>query len=188
MTTAVLAEFDFIPAFLPLPVMSSFVDRHRRHRPGMRRLEDISKREHLEIPHIAADDVAVFPGQLINNEKLQREAGKSSLIKLINLFFLEGLSWQFFDPVKISTDTLDAARAFFESLPDSVPLPTIIPDGEDGLTVHWAMSGHHVLLVIDGWKLHLVQKAGTQHAEYFDDLDFDGQMVPTIIIEATREY
>ena len=124
-------------------------------------------------------DVAVFPGTPASEEVIDRERKRRALIDLVWRFSVHGLSWTAETTVKISADTAWAAVAFLQTLPGNAALPKIAPDGEGGLTMVWEQGrGESLLLVIDGWRIHLVLAAATPNAEYLDELPFDGEEIP----------
>ena len=76
---------------------------------------------------------------------------------------------------------------FIEALPRTALLPKIAPDGDNGLLLAWTLnSGDRTLVTIDGWRAHCVSHAGTDAAEYHDDIELYGT-VPPVIREAITE-
>lgn len=129
-------------------------------------------------------DVAVLPGEAATADAIARDKARSALIELVQKFYDQGFSWSAGINIKISSHTIEAARAFFRVLPDDVILPKISPDGEGGLLMAWESRDKLVMAVIDGWLMHLVDAATTTNAVYLDDILFDGNRIPSAIMDA----
>lgn len=132
-------------------------------------------------------DTAIVPGEPATEITLSRVRSRVLLLDLIQKYSKE-TDTDNPDHNRITEATSQAAVAFFSALPPSTKLPKITPEGEGGLTVIWENGSAPVILVVDDWKLHLVKAATTPHAQYFDDLLFDGERVPNEVIEALPKY
>ena len=129
-------------------------------------------------------DVAVIPGQAATEKAIARARSKDQLIDLVRNFAKLKGDVHSVGVAEISDETSKAAISLFNALPSLTSMAKVRPEGEGGLTVLWSNDAERVILVIDDWKLHLVRRAATSHAEYFDDLPFDGEKVPAELIEA----
>lgn len=168
-------------------VPTSFVDRsesteiwpdlrHAVTRTGLR--QAVQMREQITLFATESEDISVFPGERATAESLKRQRNLRRLRRLIERFATEGFSWSSKSISKITSDTAGAAQRFLDLFPSSAKLPKIAPDGDGGLTAVWDRNGNHDLLVLDGWTLHIVRNAATDHAEYDEDIPFDGQLLP----------
>lgn len=144
--------------------------------------EDIRRREDLEIPP-DIDDLSVMPGEIIDATLIEREQTKAALVDLVRRMGAERLSWSG-EAVGISWETVAAAEAFIRDLPLCVKSPKISPDGEGGLMVVWDEPPAPTLVIIDGWRLHLVKAATTPNAEYHDDIGFTEGSIPSVVLDA----
>ncbi len=129
----------------------------------------------------ASDDLSVYPGQNLSPKMRAREEKREILKETIRRLRTEGFSWSCEQTHRISAETATAAIRFFELAPLNVVTPQIGPDGEGGLTVRWEMLGDVVIVLIDGARLHAVNHAGTDRAEYIDDLPFERWEIPSEI-------
>ena len=126
-------------------------------------------------------DAAVYPGRAVDDKTLTKERERAALGRLIERFRVEGFSWSGSDGT-INDATSEAARALLNALPVEVKLPRIAPDGEGNLLMLWQGAANACLIVVSGWKLHLVENPTTPQAKYLDDVAFDGEIVPTEIL------
>jgi hypothetical protein len=145
---------------------------------------DLERFEALTITATQAPDLAVLPGQAATVDAIGREKERDALVDLVRQFAAQGLSWTAGTTVAVSPDTAIAARAFFNALPITKSLPRISPDEDGGLTMVWEGRGDPLLAVLDGWRIHLVDAAATPRARYFDDLPFDGEQIPRVVLDA----
>lgn len=129
-------------------------------------------------------DHAVIPGQAISKTLMERERTLRSLTNMISQFADEGFSWPTGEPVRVSPITAEAAYRLLELLPDKIALPKVAPDEDGDLVFAWETDGRTDLLVVDGWQLHAVANAGTRQAQYYDDIDFGGKVLPVAVIQA----
>lgn len=107
---------------------------------------------------------------------------RARLKSLINDFYINGYLSCASDPVKVDRQTSEASRLFLDLLPADKNLPTVIPDGEGGLVMHWDRLQNPALLVVDGWRLHGVAFAGTDHAEYLAPVTLMPSHIPSSIL------
>lgn len=129
---------------------------------------------------------AVLPGDALTEEVLADYREKQKFILLIDMFTRRDYFDR--DDARISVTTAEASKAFFTMLIKKITkLPKIAPDGEGGLLSVWEKEGHTAMLVIDGWNLHLVTKAMTPNASYFDDIKFNEDEIPTEIYDGILE-
>jgi hypothetical protein len=123
-------------------------------------------------------DSSVHAGQLLSDEVMEREKLLSMIFKSISRFAAEE------DPdYWISPDTAKAAVRFFHALGTQRALPKIAPDGEDALMAVWDAADGALAVVLEKDRIHVVARAGTAQAQYFDDLPFDGSEIPDEVRE-----
>jgi hypothetical protein len=168
----------------PLDTLIDVMVSWRGRRRGVAADFDIAHRESLRLTEFPAADLSVLPGEAASSEALSRDKDREVLLELVRRFSVEGLSWVSGSTVKISTTTSAAATAFLQALNTARVLPKISPDGEGGLLLVWERVENPVLVVVEGWRLHLVTAAATPRATYSDDLPFDGEQIPKVVLDA----
>lgn len=146
--------------------------------------EDLLSWENLDLIEETETDSAVNPGQAISIASMDRERTRRTLSNMIRQFVLDGFSWPTGGPVRVSPITAKAANRLLALLPDDIMLPKVAPDEEGELIFAWESEGRTDLVVVDGWQLHIVVKAGTREARYYDDIQFTGEIIPAAVIEA----
>lgn len=146
------------------------------------RARDIGKQDGMVVGITSLEDIAVFAGRLPPELEV-RDQEKPKLLALIDQFADEGFSCVGERASKVSRDSAEAAKALFALLLPGRQLPKIAPDGEGGLIAVWESPEDSVVLVVDNWRLHLVARATTPRATYFDDVPFDGERLPDVVIE-----
>ena len=149
-------------------------------------LEDLLFWENLDLIEDAESDPAVNPGQLISNASMERERTRRTLRTMIRRFVIDGLTLPTGEPVRVSPITAKAAERILALLPDDIALPKMAPDEDGGLVFAWEKGGRTDLLIVDGWRLHFVENAGTQQTQYHDDLEFAGDALPEVVDQALR--
>lgn len=123
-------------------------------------------------------DSSVHAGQLLSDAVMERDKLVAMIFKSISRFAAEE------DPnYRISPVTAKAAVRFFHALGTQRALPKIAPDGEDSLMAVWDAADGALAVVLENDRLHVVEKAGTPQARYFDDLPFSGSEIPEEIRE-----
>lgn len=105
------------------------------------------------------------------------------LSALLDQFHSEGFAFDRQHISRISADTLLAAKLMFDKMRGLVPPPKIAPDGEGGLVLAW-QAPTTTLVVVSGWVLGVVTKAGTPEATYTDDVRYDGDSIPDMVLDA----
>ena len=184
---AAIADWGFQPSRAWEPIVAAEVEdvapveELRWHLPEIcsALLEYIERREGIQLEEETRVDVAVMPGSNLTLELLSRETGKRMLRSLVERMYRAPLSWEIEKPAGLVEDTMLAALAFIDLLPDNVSLPRIAPDGEGGLTLRWDTGNDRShLLGIDSWRLHFVFNAGRHDALYLEDVRFTGQTIP----------
>lgn len=123
-------------------------------------------------------DTSVHAGQLLSDEVMEREKFISMIFTSITRFASEEDS-----TFRISQDTAKAAIRFIGALGNNYVLPKIAPDGEDALMAVWDEKDGALAVVLENDRLHVVAKAGTAQARYFDDLPFDGTGIPDEVLK-----
>lgn len=185
MTDACMTNYDLRPKALNVTSSLAFdTIPIQRWQPSRRAYsEEIEKRELLNLTVVDFANVAVLPGEAATVDAINREKARDALIELVQRFYSHGLSWNAEGNVKISSHTANSATEFIRLLPSYVALPRISPDGEDGLLMAWECSNNLVIAVLDGRCIHLVSAATTPHAQYLDDIPFDGKQIPDKILK-----
>jgi hypothetical protein len=188
-----VADWGFAPSEVwePAPVSEKAVRvaEERISRWWSRRatspLVEIERREELTLQEPLPVDVAALPGRNLTMELLEREAEKRKLKSLIEHLFHQPLSWGLDEPTKLTWGTQLATLRLIDLLPDDIALPQVAPDGEGGIALHWEMPDHrHHLGGVDGWRLHFVLDAGQAHARYLDDVQFNGDAIPDVVLQS----
>ena len=138
----------------------------------------LQAREQITLLETEDEDISVLPGKRATAETLERQRILERMHHLIDRFATEGFGWDAESACTITPDTARAAKMFLDLIPHAAMLPRIAPDGDGGLTVVWERNGNHDLLVIEDWTIHIVRNAATNHAQYEDNIRFDGQRLP----------
>jgi len=148
------------------------------------RLWDTEKRELLQAGELIIIDNTAMPGEAMTVQAIKKRDDRQNYISLIGHMARHGVSWDPDYTGTISFDTAQAATALFDKFDSGTVLPKISPNGEGGLMMVWGQPENQVLAVIDNWRIHLVTQATTPNAKYSDDLAFDGEVVPTVVLLA----
>jgi hypothetical protein len=104
-------------------------------------------------------------------------------IELLYKFSQETGSISYDSETRIDDASLYASRRFLSSLPVAFPLPRIAPDGDGGVMFVWNTNSKTTIMVIEGSVFHLVKNAGTDKAEYFDNIPLQ-EIPPLELISA----
>ncbi|RQR29098.1 hypothetical protein DIE23_22930 [Burkholderia sp. Bp9143] len=150
---------------------------------AVQRARDVGARDGVVVASGLLTDDSLPVGK-VTDASIERARERERLISLIGQMNQDGYSCMRDRPSKISDESAAAARALFEMLLPTHEVPKVAPDGEGGLIVVWDDPGSSTVLVIDNWKLHLVVNATTPEARYFDDVPFDGEHLPDVIVES----
>jgi hypothetical protein len=158
----------------------------RRSQPSPRppQEQDIRNREHLILAFSKTVMIGVLPGRAATPDVLKLEKERATLIGLVNRFLVEPFGWEAGRGAIISSDTAKAAKAFFRAMDANHDLPKIAPDSEGCLTLVWERPHDPVLVMVDGWQLHMVTAAATPRAQYYENVRFDGERLPDLIAQA----
>ena len=127
-------------------------------------------------------DLAVFPGSAASSGVRSAQHSRLMLSRLIDKLSEDGFAFDADHLERVSPPSRDAANAVVNLLPDEGVFPKIAPDGEGAIALHFETGESHVIVIVDGWNLHLVRNAATPEAEYFDDIPFDGVSLPQQLI------
>lgn len=123
-------------------------------------------------------DIGVLPGERATPDVFANDDQRQLLVSVIQKLERHAA---------VSNASHEAAIVLIDALPRTAPLPKVAPDGDGGLLLAWTLaSGARTLVTIDGWTIHCVSHAGTEMAEYSDDLAFHGT-IPTEVQEAIAE-
>ena len=132
---------------------------------------------------VSHSNAAVFPGSLATRVVLDHAKTYRRLINLIDRFQASGSPLVSSSNVRISKDSADAARAFLDAIEPFGSPPQIGTD-DDSVVFAWERPDATTLVIIDGWRLHLVERAGTATSSYAEDLSFDDNKLPDRISSA----
>lgn len=123
-------------------------------------------------------DIAVIPGHAINSTLIERERKVGALRNLIYRFAHNGFPWPTGGSIVIPMDTAMAANRLMDLLSEQMPLPKVGPEEGGGLVLAWELDTGTHLLILDGWRYHMVENAGTLQAKYIDDQEFQYSTLP----------
>jgi len=93
------------------------------------------------------------------------------------------ITWSDREPVPVDSLSVETAFAFIRQLPADRAFPKIAPDGEGGVMLVWQNQGSEALVTIDRTMLFLVERPGEADSYHFAPLRFDGEIIPSIILE-----
>ena len=152
-------------------------------RNAVQRARDVGARDGVVVENgLLVDDS--LPVGTVTDKSIERARQRERLISLIGQMNQYGHTCMRDRPSKISDESAATARALFEILLPTYEVPKVAPDGEGGLIAIWEKQNRSTVLVIDNWKLHLVVNATTPEARYVDDVSFDGEHLPDVIVES----
>jgi hypothetical protein len=112
------------------------------------------------------------------------QAQLESLSEAVSIILRSGVCWDGENVIEISKRTATTALMFFERLPSPIVLPKLFPDGDGALVALWETSGKKTVVIFDEQFLHLTLNAATPDSEYFTDLEFPGEQIPSQILDA----
>ena len=128
-------------------------------------------------------NTTVFPGVLVTRGVLDNANVYRRLMSLIDRFRSSGWLFAGSSSMRISEDSADAARAFLKII-ERFAMPPQIGTDDDSVVFAWERHGATTLVIVDGWRLHLVERAGTAKSSYTEELPFDGSRLPDSISSA----
>lgn len=132
----------------------------------------------VKVTHVGShSNAAVFPGALATSVVLDHAKTYRRLVNLVDRFQSSGSPFASSSNMRISKDSADAARAFLEATEQYGKPPKIGTD-DDSVVFAWEAPDATTLVIVDGWRLHLVERAGTATSSYTDELSFDGNELP----------
>lgn len=168
-------------AQIPLPVAPEIPRRWRSKESP--RLKDILFWEKLEQePNESAEnDLAVAPGRAFTVDAMERKRTLGTLSNLIHQFTAAGFFWPGGEHSRVSPIAAESAKRLLALLSEDVPLPKVAPDDDGDVVFAWEVRGRTHLLMVDDRQLHFVENAGTQQAQYFDNLEFGGDLIPEVV-------
>jgi len=134
----------------------------------------------------SASDSTVLAGWSASPEVLDKETLRDKLVHATNFFFTHGVPDNEGTAHKISFGSCQATKRFLRLMPKHLPLPTISTDGDGGVMLYWHLGGRDMVVTVDPTSLHFVNNAGTNDAEYFEDLLFDGVSIPVEILNGLK--
>jgi hypothetical protein len=130
-------------------------------------------------------ELSAFAGQAADVQTLERVRARKRLNEAVDFFRVSG----FFSPtgerLHISEVTRALAQRFLKLLPDTIALPQLAPDQDGGLMLYWS-GPSEIVITIEDYRLHCVKNAGTQQAEYLDDVPFEGDAIPAAVFAALQ--
>ena len=142
------------------------------------RIIEFLSSENLEPTENTEREIAVIPGHAVSPALIERERKVRVLKNLIYRFAQDGFPQPTGGAIFIPMDTAEAANHLLDLLPEQLPLPKVGPEEEGGLVMAWEANNGTHLLILDGWRYHLVENAGTPHARYIDNREFKYRSLP----------
>lgn len=129
--------------------------------------------------------LSAFVGQAATAQTLERLRARKRLHEAVDFFRVHGFFSGTGERLYITEAVRALAQRFLKLLPTSIALPQLAPDEDGGLMFYWSAPSQTVVSV-DDYRLHCVKNAGTQAAEYFDDVPFEGEAIPAAILAALQ--
>lgn len=129
--------------------------------------------------------LSAFVGQAATAQTLERLSARKRLHEAVDFFRVHGFFSGTGERLHITEAVRALAQRFLKLLPASIALPQVGPDEDGGLMFYWAAPSQTVVTV-DDYRLHCVKNAGTQAAEYIDDVPFEGEAIPAAILAALQ--
>jgi hypothetical protein len=102
---------------------------------------------------------------------------------VIKYLELKSVTWTERDPVRIDYISAETAKDFIYQLPPDRAFPKVAPDGEGGIMLVWDSPQCKELITIDRNILFLIENPGQPNSYHFNPLRFDGERIPSIILE-----
>ena len=129
-------------------------------------------------------DGAVLPGELATEVAVGDEEKRQRLLELVRSFLDRHHPLFFERDMSVTEEAVRSARVLLHALPRGA-LPKVNVDGDGGVVMAWEQAQNTLLVVVDAeGKFHAVARAGTQQAEYHDDLSLEDDHVPPSILNA----
>jgi hypothetical protein len=132
-------------------------------------------------PIRAQQRIAVSSAASSYNPMVERR--RAALIAAIKHLVASPITWTEDEPTPIDGVSAETALAFIHKLPPDRAFPKIAPDGEGGIMLVWDQVTK-ALITIDRGILLLVTNPGQPNSHHFRPLRFDGEMIPSIILES----
>lgn len=149
-----------------------------------RGIERNRTREGLRVYSPETSDEGAFPGEPVSRERISYTKQFVESVLLIDAMVRQGVALNSDNRGTITPTTARATFLFLVLLRNTAPLPKMSVDGEGGLMLIWDKPDGITLLTVDGWCLHLVQRATTPTAEYSAPLEFNGKEIPREVLRA----
>jgi hypothetical protein len=111
------------------------------------------------------------------------ERTRAKLIGVIKYLVTTSVTWTERDPVRIDDISAETAIGFIYQLPPDRAFPKVAPDGEGGIMLVWDSPQRKDLITVDRNILLLIENPGQPNSYHFDPLRFDGERIPSIILE-----
>lgn len=140
----------------------------------------------IESEQDAREDVTVALGELATFDVFENARQRKRLLNLIDTFATDGVSFAAQGYIPVSDDSRRTAVLLIKSLPRQALLPRIAPDEDGGLVMVWASGSEKVIVSIEDSRIYCVEHAGTDRAEYHDDLQLEAEQIPAEVISAIR--
>jgi hypothetical protein len=113
------------------------------------------------------------------------ERARSELLAAIKYLAQTPITWSEREPaVPIERLSAETAMAFIRCMPGDRAFPKLALDGEGGLMFVWDSQERKAMITVDRAFLLLVTKPGEPASYHFNPLRFDGETIPSIIIES----
>lgn len=165
--------YEYRSARPPLPVLKS-TNRYRDQYSYLSLITD-------NFPQAAVESASDAAFKVV---EVKRLVSKNKLISLLGVFHEHGYSAVAHRNVKISKQSLEASAAFLQLLPETTPMPHVLPDGEDGVILAWDGKDKKTFVTIENWVVHCVQDQVGVERRYIDNVDFRPNKIPDQVLSA----
>lgn len=145
---------------------------------------DLTDNADIKIEEDAQEDVTVALGESATVAVLDNQRQRRRLLRLIDMFVTDASSFPAQGYTAVSDGSRHTAALLINSLPRQASLPRIAPDEGGGLVMVWTSGSGKVIVSIEDSRIYCVERAGTDRAEYHDDLQMVADKIPAEVISA----
>lgn len=119
-----------------------------------------------------------------SEENSSFEKNRKSLLQLLALFHKTGLCLDTDLCLKSNSASTEAAQALITQLPSDRALPKVAPGDEGEVEMVWEEGDRATILVVDGWRLHIVLNPATNYSQHLPEKPFDGETIPEELLRS----